>query len=58
MWCPTGLDTGSFIFFLLYINDLPKVINKNNNMVLFADDTKVKDVDRKIYQMFLLGFHP
>jgi hypothetical protein len=27
-------------FFLLYINDLPKIINKNN-MVLFADDTSI-----------------
>jgi hypothetical protein len=40
MSCPTGLDTGSFVF-LLYINDLPKIINKNNNMVLFADDTSI-----------------
>jgi hypothetical protein len=24
-----------------YINDLPKLINKNNNMVLFADDTSI-----------------
>ena len=27
------------LFFLLYINDLPKIITKNNSMVLFADDT-------------------
>jgi hypothetical protein len=40
MWCPKGLDAGSFVF-LLYINDLPKLINKNNNMVLFADDTSI-----------------
>jgi hypothetical protein len=26
--------------FILYINDLPKIINKNN-MVLFADDTSI-----------------
>jgi hypothetical protein len=40
MWCPPGLDTGP-LFFLLYINDLPKIINKNNKMVLFADDTSI-----------------
>jgi hypothetical protein len=40
MWCPTRLDTGSFVF-LLYINDLPKIMNKNSNMVLFADDTSI-----------------
>ena len=39
-----GIPQGSIIgpmFFLLYINDLPKIITgtKNNSMVLFADDT-------------------
>jgi hypothetical protein len=29
------------LFFLLYINDLPSIINKNNNMVLFPDDTSI-----------------
>ena len=27
------------LFFLFYINDLLKIITKNNSMVLFADDT-------------------
>ena len=27
------------LLFLIYINDLPSVINKNNNIILFADDT-------------------
>ena len=27
-------------FFLIYINDLPTIVNKNN-MVLFADDTSI-----------------
>jgi hypothetical protein len=36
-----------FIFLLLlYINDLPKITNKNNNnMVLFADDTNITVTD-------------
>ena len=37
---PKGLILGP-LFFPLYINDLPKVINKNNNIVLFADDTSI-----------------
>jgi hypothetical protein len=28
-------------FLLFYINDLPKIINKDNNMVLYADDTSI-----------------
>ena len=37
--CATRLD--SWPFFLIYINYLPTLINKDNNMVLFADDTSI-----------------
>jgi hypothetical protein len=29
------------LFFLIYINDLPTIVNKENNMVLLVDDTSI-----------------
>jgi hypothetical protein len=39
-----GVPQGSILgplFFLFYINDLLEIINKDNNMVLYADDTSI-----------------
>jgi len=37
---PQGSILGP-LFFLLYINNLPKIITKNNSMVLFTDNTSL-----------------
>jgi hypothetical protein len=43
---PQGSIIGP-LFFLLYINDLASVINRNNNIVLSADDTSIIVTERK-----------
>ena len=73
----SGIPQGSVlgpILFVIYINDLPEVVNKNSYVYLFADDTKVfrkinSEDDRRILQndidrmvewsdTWLLKFHP
>jgi len=43
-----GVPQGSilgFLFFLIYINDLPTIINKDNNIVLYANDSSIVITD-------------
>ena len=41
------------LFFLIYINDLRTIVNNDNNMVLFADDTSIiiTDTNRRYFNI-------
>ena len=44
MWCVTSFNSWAFVL-LIYINDLPTIVNNDNNMVLFTDDTSIIIID-------------
>jgi len=48
LWSASRINSWSSLFFLLYINDLPSIVTKENNIVLYADDASfvITNTDR------------
>jgi hypothetical protein len=44
LWCTPWFNSWTS-FFLIYINDLPTLVNEDNNIVLYADDTSIVITD-------------
>jgi hypothetical protein len=51
---PQGSILGP-LFFLLYINDLPSIVTKENNIVLYADDASfvITNTDRVDFNLHI-----
>jgi hypothetical protein len=52
MWCATRFNSWPFLL-PIYINDVSTIVNKDNNMVLFADDTSIiiTDTNRRDFNV-------
>ena len=44
-WIFTRFNPWSVIFFLFYLNDLPKITTKNTKFILYADDTNTVETN-------------